>query len=250
MPRESGEERTKRRRSTVGRKPRMSQSFNNALEGIIYTLKTERNIRIHFFIGVLVIAASLFLNIDRSDLVLIILSVAFVLVTELINTAVEKALDLMTTTYHPLAKLVKDVSAGAVFIAAIAAVIVGYLVLFKDLKPHIFSVIRAVKGSPEYVTLISFTLVIVLVIMGKVILGRGTPLHGGMPSGHSAVAFAVFAIVTLVTENPLVSVLVFLLALIISDARIRRGVHTWREVLAGALLGIGLVTLNYWLFLT
>ncbi|MCK4593729.1 diacylglycerol kinase family protein, partial [bacterium] len=95
MPPQSEKEKGKRRRSTIGTKPRISQSFNNALEGIIYTLKAERNIRIHFLVGVLVIGASLFLNIDRSDLVLIILSVAFVLVTELINTAVEKALDLM-----------------------------------------------------------------------------------------------------------------------------------------------------------
>jgi diacylglycerol kinase (ATP) len=239
-----------RRAATLGRKPKMSQSFNNALEGIVYALKTERNIRIHFIVGVVVIGGSLFLNISRLELVLIIVAVALVLVAELINTAIEKAMDLMTTTYHPLAKLVKDIAAGAVFIAAIAAVIVGYLVLFKGLKPHIFSVIRAVKGSPEYVTLISFTLVIILVILGKVLFGRGSPLHGGMPSGHAAVSFAIFAIVTLVTENPLVSVLVFLLALIIADTRIRRGIHTWREVTAGALLGIGVVSLNYWLFLT
>lgn len=237
-------------RATLGRKPKMSQSFNNALEGIVYALKSERNIRIHFIVGVIVIGGSLFLNISRLELVLIIMAVAVVLVAELINTAIEKAMDLVSTTYHPLVRLVKDIAAGAVFIATIAAVIIGYLVLFKGLKPHIFSVIRAVKGSPEYVTLISFTLVIILVILGKVLLGRGTPLHGGMPSGHAAVSFAIFAIVTLVTANPLVSVLVFLLALIIADTRIRRGIHSWREVLAGALLGIGLVTLFYWLFLT
>ena len=53
--------RRKRRRSTIGTKPRMSQSFNNALEGIIYTLKTERNIRVHFLVGVLVIAGAVLL---------------------------------------------------------------------------------------------------------------------------------------------------------------------------------------------
>jgi len=224
--------------------------MNNALEGIIYALKTERNIRIHFIAGLLVIGLSLFLGISKTELVMIILAVTLVIVAELLNTALEKALDLISTTFHPLVKIAKDISAGAVFVATVSAIIIGFLVIFKSIKPHIFSIISTVKGTPEYVTLISFILVIVLSILGKVLNKRGTPLHGGMPSGHAAVSFAVFAVVTLMTENPLVSVLVFLLALIISDSRIRQGIHTWREVLAGALLGMGIVSLNYWIFLT
>ena len=109
-------------------------SFNFAVNGIISALKTERNMRIHYLIAIIVIILSLFFDFSRTELLLLIFAISLVIVAELFNTAIEKVVDLITDRYHPLAKLVKDISAGAVLIAAINSIVVGYLLFFDKLS--------------------------------------------------------------------------------------------------------------------
>jgi len=111
----------------------VKDSFNNAWEGLKYALKTQRNMRIHLSIAVIVFIMSWLLGISMDDLTRIVFAVSFVLFAEMVNTAVEKTVDLFMSTYHPLAKIAKNVAAGAVLIAAVNAVIVGIAVLGKPL---------------------------------------------------------------------------------------------------------------------
>jgi len=108
-------------------------SFNNAWEGLKYVLKTQHNMRIHLSIAVIVFIMSWLLSISMDDLTRIVFAVSFVLFAEMVNTAVEKTVDLFMSTYHPLAKIAKNVAAGAVLIAAVNAVIVGIIVFGKPL---------------------------------------------------------------------------------------------------------------------
>ena len=103
------------------------ESFNYAVSGIIYTLKTERNMRIHFVISIIVILLSLFFDFSRGELLLLFFTISLVFITEMINTAIERTIDLITEDFHPLARIAKDVAAGGVLIAAINSLIVGYL---------------------------------------------------------------------------------------------------------------------------
>ena len=88
------------------------ESFNYAVSGIIYTLKTERNMRVHFIIAILVILLSLFFDFSRSELLLLFFTITLVLMAEMINTAIERTIDLVTDEFHPLARLAKDIAAG------------------------------------------------------------------------------------------------------------------------------------------
>ena len=104
-----------------GRAPSLIDSFNYAFEGIIHVLRTQRNLRIHFAIAIGVIAAAAALGVERIELIALLLAIAFVLVAEMVNSAIEGAIDVSTTSFDPNAKLAKDVAAGAVLIASVTA---------------------------------------------------------------------------------------------------------------------------------
>jgi len=101
------------------RPPSILESFNVAFEGIIHVLRTQRNMRIHFLIAVAVLIAALAFDVSKIELIVLLLSIAFVLIAEMINTAVEAAVDIASTSFDPMAKLAKDIAAGAVLIAAV-----------------------------------------------------------------------------------------------------------------------------------
>jgi diacylglycerol kinase (ATP) len=219
------------------------ESFNSAVEGIIYVVKTQRNMRIHFLVAVILLVGSLFLRPHLSPVELMILSftIVLVLITEMLNTAVEKTIDLMSDTYHPLARVAKDITAGTVLIVSVLAVIVGYLLFFRRyLSPGIESAIVSIKTSPAHITLISLAVVILLTVLCKALVTKsdGFMLRGGMPSLHSALAGAIWMVLALVTGNPIVVVLAFILAFFVVQPRVARGIHTLPEVIFGALLGI------------
>ena len=107
----------------------LTQSFRCAFTGLEYTVRTQRNARIHVSIAVLAVIAGLVLDLPGSDWAIIGLTMGFVFVAEMFNTVMETVVDLATEEYHPLARQAKDVAAGAVLIAAITAVAVGILIL-------------------------------------------------------------------------------------------------------------------------
>ena len=226
----------------VKRKKRYSKglfsSFNFALEGIVHTLTHERNMRVHFLVGFLVLILGIYINLSSVEFMLLCVTVSFVLITEMFNTAVEHSIDLIEEDYHPLAKVIKDIAAGAVFVSVINAAVVGYLILFKQVDWSGGPLLsERLRHSPWHLTLISLIVVIGLVLLIKVIRHEKELLRGGMPSGHSAVAFAVWVAVSIVTATPLVSILVFFMAVLVARSRITVGVHNMWEVIAGSFLG-------------
>ncbi|MBD3426295.1 MAG: phosphatase PAP2 family protein [Candidatus Omnitrophica bacterium] len=211
-------------------------SVNAALEGVVHTLQSERNMRIHFAIAFLVLIAGIYLNLSPEQFMILCFAVTFVLVAEMFNTAIEHLTDHVSDEFHPTVKIIKDVSAGAVFVSAVNASITGYLLFAKRIAGGMRGLLR-IKQSPWHITLITLLVVIGVVILIKVIRKEKFLLKGGMPSGHSAVAFAVWVVISLLTMNPLVSILVFFLVLIIAKSRMTNGVHSLWEVIAGSLIG-------------
>jgi diacylglycerol kinase (ATP) len=210
---------------------------NAALEGVVHTLQCERNMRIHFIIGFLVLIAGIYLNLTPEQFLLLCFAVAFVLVAEMFNTAIEHLADHVSEEFHPVVKVVKDVSAGAVFVSAVNAAITGYILLGKRIGWGLEGFFR-IKQSPWHITLITLLVVVGIVILVKVMRREKFLLKGGMPSGHSAVAFAVWIVISLITMNALVSILVFLLAFLVAKSRMTNGVHSLWEVIAGSVLGM------------
>jgi diacylglycerol kinase (ATP) len=228
-----------------GRAPTVLDSFNYALEGIIHVLRTQRNLRIHFAIAIVVIAAAAALGVERLELITLLIVIAFVLVAEMVNSAIEGAIDAATTSFDPNAKLAKDVAAGAVLISTVTAIAVGYLVFAHAAAHRTSRVLDRVRDAPAEITLVALVIVLLIVLATKAWTGRGTPLRGGLPSGHAAIAFAGWMAATYVTNDDhrfLLSSLTFIMALLVAQTRVESGVHSALEVLYGGVLG-ALVTL-------
>jgi diacylglycerol kinase (ATP) len=233
------------------RRPSIIESFNYAIEGVIHVLRTQRNMRIHFAIAVAVLVIAVAVGVSRSELIALLLSITFVLVTEMINTAVEGTIDAATTSFDPMAKLAKDIAAGAVLIAAVNAVAVGYLVFAGKAADKSADVLDRLREAPAQVTLIALVLTVLIVIATKAWTGRGTPLRGGLPSGHAAVAFAAWVAATyIVGDNHrfVVSALTFIMALLVAQTRVESGIHSTLEVISGGAIG-ALVTLSVFQFI-
>ncbi len=221
----------------------LTDSFNYAIQGLKYALKTQRNMRIHLAIGSAVIILGLIVGLSTIEFILLLSDVTLVIVAEMFNTALELAVDMFTKEFHHMAKLAKDIAAGCVFVTAVYAVIVGYLVFFRTVKIiDLSESISRIRRSPWHTTFIALVAVFSLVIIIKILLRKGTPLRGGWPSGHSALAFSVFTVITLLSNNLIVATLAFLMAMMLAISRVRKGFHTGWEAIAGSAIGI-LVTL-------
>lgn len=103
-------------------------SFKYAFQGIVAALKEEPNLKFHFLAGLIVLIISILLKISKEDWVIIIFLIGFVVAVELTNTAIEAVVDGFTDTLHPAAKLAKDISAGAVLVAALTSAIIGIMI--------------------------------------------------------------------------------------------------------------------------
>ena len=108
---------------------KIRNSFKYAIEGIWTSFKTERNMKIHIFIIILVIIAGIILKINKSEWIICIILFAIVIGSELFNTSIETIVDMVMPEKNEKAKIAKDVSAGAVLVVAIGAAIIG-LVIF------------------------------------------------------------------------------------------------------------------------
>jgi len=113
---------------------RFLHSFIYAWNGIITTAKKEVNFRIHLLASVCVIAFGIFFQINVFEWIVILLLIGGILSLELMNTAIERIVDMVTQKYHPLAKMAKDAGAGAVFIYAIISVIIGLLIFIPKMN--------------------------------------------------------------------------------------------------------------------
>lgn len=224
------------------------ESLNCAIEGILWAAKSERHVRYHFFAALAVVFLALFFKISALEFFLLVLAAILVIFAELMNTAIETVVDLVTGDYHELAKLAKDVSAGAVLVTSVGAIILGYLVLSGHVFPLFNSELTLGKEPSGTVPVGALLIVIILIVLLKSHYNRGTPLHGGMPSGHAAVAFSIAVSTFLFGESFLIGVMVLILAVLVSQSRLLMKIHSPREVFLGALLGSVVTLLAYLLF--
>ncbi len=220
------------------------RSFEHAYRGMISAVRTQRNMRFHVVVAVLVLVASLLVGVSKLELAVLVLTILLVFVTELFNTAIEFLVDLATKEYHPLAKLAKDVSAGAVLVSSVGAVLVGYLALSDDLGPVSLATLQSIRRSPVHLTLVSLGVVVLIVLLGKALTHSPNTFAGGMPSGHAAVAFAGWVAASFIAVEGgagsyagLVSVIVLLMALLVCQSRVESGVHSVYQVIMGAVIG-------------
>ena len=232
------------------RRKRPQDSFRYAGEGILHCFRTQKHMRIHFYMLVLVLGSGLLLALQPLHMLVLLFCISLVIATEMFNTAVEAMVDMVTPNYHPLAKLAKDVAAGAVLVASANALIAGLIIFFgseriKDIK------IRTQEFSidPMMVMVVGILVLTLTVMMSKLFTGRSNPglWHGGVVSGHSAVGFFLAMTIIFMSNNMFIAILALLMAAIIAQSRVEAGVHSLQEVVLGAVIAIFLTSSVYWI---
>jgi diacylglycerol kinase (ATP) len=227
----------------------VARSFEHAYKGMISAVRTQRNMRFHVVVAVVVLVASLLLGVSKLELAVLVLTILLVFVTELFNTAMEFVVDLATKEYHPLAKLAKDVSAGAVLVSSVGALLVGYLILADDLGPLSLTTLESIRRQPAHLTLVCLGVIVLVVLFGKALTHAPNSFAGGMPSGHAAVAFAGWVAASFIAVEGgagfyagLVSVISLLMALLVCQSRVESGIHSFYQVVMGAMIGVLVTT--------
>ncbi|MDN5304737.1 MAG: diacylglycerol kinase [Fusobacteriaceae bacterium] len=219
------------------RKHTILDSFNYAIEGIINAIITERHMKIHVVVTIFVVLISLFLRLDIISLAILGITIGIVWITELLNTAIEGFVDLIEPEYHPKVKFIKDVASGAVFVSAVLAMFIGYLIFIDHLRKSSMQLFNFLKSSYAHTIAVIFVIVAVLVIALKSYYKSGSPLEGGKPSGHSALAFSAWAAILFISNNIIIVALSFFIAVLVAQSRVKNGIHSFAEVFFGAALG-------------
>lgn len=226
------------------------QAFDNASNGIVYSVITQTNIRKQLIIGALVLLLSLFYNFETSEFLSLTFAIFFVIFAEMMNTAVETIVDLITEVYNPKAKIAKDVGAGAVLLSAINAIIVAYFLFIKetdifDMQESIFSRMISSKTNMILATII---VVILIVLVVKAFIKRNEIKTNKKakfnPSGQAMIAFALLTLIWLNSRNIIVFLLSLALSLIIVGNRLH-DTRSFGEVLFGGFMGVLIVMMIF-----
>ena len=223
-------------------------SVNCAIEGILWATSSQRHLRYHFLAAMAVLLLALFLGLSALEFILLTFAVTLVLFAELMNTAVEVVVDLVSPDFHPLAGRAKDVAAGAVLVASFGAFVMGFFAFSRYLFPPIEAELGRTELILPTLPVVSFLVVVIIVVLLKAHFGKGRPLSGGMPSGHAAVAFSVAMSVFLAQPGLVVSLLVVLIAVLVSHSRYQLKIHSAIEVIVGAAIGTLTTFILYLMF--
>lgn len=212
------------------------RSFRFALEGLRFTLMTQRNMRIHFLVTLAVLFLGLYLPISKFEVLVLMVAISLVLFAELINTAVEAVIDLVTEEYHPLAKIAKDVAAGAVFLTAGLAVIVGISVFYPYLDSMFNQVIAVSHTQPK----MGLAIIVVIDFFMTLLLKGWIHRKGWIrfePSMTASIALCTGTILIWVMGNLTISLLVALMMTMLVLTRLNF-TEQRIPVLCGSVLGL------------
>ena len=200
--------------------------------------------KFHYAAALGVIAFSLLFNLSRIEFIALLFAVTFVIVSELFNTAIERTVDMVTQEYHPMAKLVKDISAGAVLLAGINAAVTGYLLFFDRIISFTDVVLVRIKNSGPHLTFVAIIIVLILTVGAKLYKREhgGSYFQGG---AVSALDFCMAASITFISMNGFIAALAFGLAFLVAESRIEGEIHKPMETVAGAVLGIAVAVIIF-----
>lgn len=212
-----------------------------ALQGMVYTFRTQRHMRFHLYVVLIVTLLGFFFNLRLREMLILLFVISLVLVAEMFNSAIEATVDLVQPTYHPMAKFAKDIAAGAVLITTIIAIVVGALMLlgesrWEEIKVSLTADTLGTPPAGRFI--LGLLLLFIVVVVGKGLGKRGQVLKGGLVSGHAAFGFFIATTIMFLTDRPVISALAMLLAAIIAQSRWEAKIHSIFELSLGAAAGV------------
>lgn len=218
----------------------------NALNGIIHVFKTERNLRIDYLIGFVVLFISLFFEFTKTELVCLMLTISFVIFAEMINSTVEYMTDLITEEYNEKAKAAKDIAAGGVLLSSGIAVLVAYFLFADKINTASTRLLSTVLGSKGHVLVtILFACVILTIILKGIFNKDKINFVNSFPSSRVTVSFALATYLFIITRSFLVGGVSFALCFIIYSLKKETDKVSSFHVLLSALLGVLIVIAVY-----
>lgn len=224
-------------------------AMGHALDGIIRAFKTERNLRIDYFIGLIVLILSLFFNFTKTEFACLCLTIGFVIFSEMINSTVEYIVDLITDKYDDRAKAAKDIAAGGVLISSTVAVVVAYFLFMDKLKYATTSVLTSILQSRSHMFFtIAFAIILLTVIL-KGIFGKHYKYSKAFPSARVTLAFGSTMYLYLMTKSLFVAGVALLLSVMICQLKNEEDKSNIYHLVFSAALGIIVVLAIYQLVL-
>jgi diacylglycerol kinase (ATP) len=214
-------------------------STRYAIEGLVHVLHRDWHMRLLFLIGAVVLLFSAVVRVTRVELLLLCLAITLVVLAEVLNSAIEAVVDLVSPEFHPLAKVAKDLGGAGVLVAIVMGLLIAIGVFVNaDALEALRGATQRVPPHPLHVVLVGTVSVVVAVILGKLWGQTGSLTRGGAISAHSALAFFCFVSIWFLTRDIIPRALAFVLAVLVAQSRVDAGIHTAREVLIGALVAL------------
>jgi diacylglycerol kinase (ATP) len=215
--------------------------FKVAVQGLVYTFKTQRHMRFHLYVVAIVTLLGILVDLGLRELLVLLFTISLVLVAEMFNSAIEATVDLVQPSYHPLAKFAKDIAAGAVLITTIIALVVGSLLMIGERRWELIKINFTSEGAglPLVPRIVfgAFT-VFIIVVIGKGLGKKGQVLRGGLVSGHAAYGFFFAMLIVFLTNNAVASGVAVLMAGIIAQSRWEAKIHSLVELCLGSAVGV------------
>jgi diacylglycerol kinase (ATP) len=215
--------------------------FKVAFNGVVHTFRTQRHMRFHLYVVLVVMLLGIFVNLGLREMLVLLFTISLVVIAEMFNSAIEATVDLVSPNYSPLAKFAKDIAAGAVLITTIIALVVGGLLILGENRWETIKINLSTDGLGTSIPVRMIAggfLCFIIVVIGKGLGKRGQVLKGGLVSGHAAFGFFFATSVMFMTDKFLVSAIALLLAAIIAQSRYEAKIHSIYEVSLGAGVGV------------
>lgn len=211
------------------------RSFRFAYEGILYALGTQKNMKFHFAAAFLVFILALYFELPKTELLFVLLAVTLILVTELINTAIEKTVDLAMLEQHPVAKIAKDVAAAAVLVASIFACIIGFIVFYDPIEQWFQHIGHFERDKP----LAAAWIIIILVLLIVTVLHTRFSQKEWFwrPSLLSALAFSISTMMMITSGDAFISLLAYILSIMTCIILFDKTSRTLTSLVLGAAIG-------------
>lgn len=214
--------------------------FRVAFQGVVYTFRTQRHLRFHLYVVLIVILLGMFLNLGLREILVLLFTISLVVIAEMFNSAIEATVDLVQPNYSPQAKFAKDIAAGAVLISTVIALVVGGLLILGESRWEAIKINLATDSLGTGIVprmVVGLFLIFVVVVIGKGLGKRGQVLRGGLVSGHAAMGFFLAVSTMFVSDSMLASAIAILLAAIIAQSRWEAKIHSIFELALGAGVG-------------
>lgn len=211
------------------------EALKNAFKGLEYSIRTEKNIKWEIVLTIFALLLGIVFKLTRTEIIILVFTIVFVIFAEMINTAIENVVDLFVDVYHPKAKIAKDVAAGAVIVSTFNAAIVSYFIFFEKLAVYGGKFLRKITTRRDLAFILLAFLFCILLIIIKMITKANKKMR---ISATSMVGFAIFTAIWITTTSKEILFLSLISAIMLASSQIISRRKNIFEVLFGGVIGV------------